>query len=647
MKLLYRVLCTFLIIACAVSSAGANLLEDGGFQSWPTVWLMTGTNVFSGNSFDSYDRDLRVAETPEGGTIWQEIPAWRDGRYTFSICGTNGAFDADTLIQVRLDFLSSEGATLLALSTNACADCWRTYTLSAAAPTGTVIVRPSLFIGISTSTNGIGYWDDAELLYGVTRTTLYVSVTCTNPLPPYGNWDTAATNIQDAVDVAPDGATVIVGDGTYAAGTRTSGEYDVTYHHQYTWPYSWVEYLYDEQLNRIVLDHPVTVRSLNGPHHTILDGSTNARCAFLKSGTSLIGFTLKNGRSYTGYAQFAGGGGAMLRADSRIANCIVVSNRAAAVSYSGGGGVSSDPGSRVEHCYFEGNDAYSVGALYSKGSFVENCIMVRNSGTYGPTVLASTSTFRNCLMAEGTGFYGGGAALNPGCVLENCTIVSNHAVAGGGVLLWGQTNSTVLRNCVIYHNTHNSSYESSEGSNWTSFIGSQSVFFHCCTGPLPPGEGNINTNPLLRADTYQPLYGSPCIDTGMILTDVTNDLLGIARPMGSGYDIGAYEYDSATADSDDDGMMDDQEIRAGCAPDNPSSCLRLLEPEPADANGHQMVLRWLGSVGKRYRLLRSTNLHANFQEIARDIDGTGPGTSFVDNSAPTDSTCFYRVVLQE
>jgi len=68
----------------------------------------------------------------------------------------------------------------------------------------------------------------------------YVSLANTNPLSPYLDWSTAATNIQDANDAAVAGDTITVTDGVYNVGSRA---------------------IYNAS-NRVAVDKAVTLHSL-------------------------------------------------------------------------------------------------------------------------------------------------------------------------------------------------------------------------------------------------------------------------------------------------------------------------------------------------------------------------------------------------
>src|SRR5437762_3960312 len=133
----------------------------------------------------------------------------------------------------------------------------------------------------------------------------YVDVHSINPTPPYTSWATAAQVIQQAVDVATAGDEIVVTNGIYATGGRA---------------------VYGSMSNRVAVDKPLTLRSVNGPRFTVIQGhqATNdingggaIRCAYLTNGVSLSGFTLTNGAAQSGYLDEEGIGGGLWAASTQ------------------------------------------------------------------------------------------------------------------------------------------------------------------------------------------------------------------------------------------------------------------------------------------------------------------------------------------
>jgi hypothetical protein len=281
----------------------------------------------------------------------------------------------------------------------------------------------------------------------------YVNLNCTTPTPPYTNWATAATNIQDAVDAAVAGDEILVTNGVYLAGGRAV--YGMT--------------------NRVAVIRPVTVRSVNGPAQTRIvgyqvPGTTNGpqavRCVYLTNGAMLAGFTLTRGATQSSgdEAKNQSGGGVWCEGQRpAVSNCVLTGNSA---SSDGGGAYRA----RLDNCTITGNHAGFGGAAY-------------------------TSTLNNCTLSGNTAFISGGGVDSS--TLNNCTITGNSAYYGGGAY------SCTLKNCILYYNRARDG-----GPNYS--VGSLD---YCCTTPLPAGTGNVAEEPQMASASHLGA-SSPCRAAG-------------------------------------------------------------------------------------------------------------------------------------
>lgn len=205
--------------------------------------------------------------------------------------------------------------------------------------------------------------------------TLYVDLNSSDPMSPYSDWNTAATNIQDAVNAANAGDLVLVTNGIYETGsTSFSGS------------------------NRVAILKPLTLQSVNGPAVTVIrgyqipgivNGSSSIRCVFLWSDAVISGFTLTNGST-----TYGGGGVYCSASNSIVSNCVIVGN---ASSSAGGGALN---GSFI-NCVLAANSATSGGGADYPRRMV-NCTVVNNHAKYGCGIYAGSGSmsgvFQNCIF---------------------------------------------------------------------------------------------------------------------------------------------------------------------------------------------------------------------------------------------------------
>jgi hypothetical protein len=412
--------------------------------------------------------------------------------------------------------------------------------------------------------------------------THYVSLDSPNPTPPFATWDTAATNIQDAVDLAMDGDTVLVTNGVYSVGGRETLDEDG---------------FSIGSSARVAVARPITLLSVNGPEATKIvgsrlpasvgrEGARGIRCVFLGANAVLSGFTLTNGT-----ATRAQGAGVYCETGAVVTNCILTGNLASFWSGSGAGAW----GGTLYNCALTDNTSSVV-----DGSILHDCTLTGGqkgavfSTLYNCTLKQCAAavmqcTLYDCTLSDNAGYddYAGGAN---GSVLYNCTLTGNSGWGGtvSGCDLYDCTvanssgtavMSSTLYNCIVKDNPEGGVFQSAvmncvvvgNGSNppynppypragggvelcvvYNSIVydnsggnyDDKSLLHYCCTTPLPTNGIGIITGPPLFMDMvsgdFRLQVDSPCIDAG-------TNLVGLVAPF-QRPDYPPIAYDVTTTD---------------------------------------------------------------------------------------------------
>ncbi len=383
--------------------------------------------------------------------------------------------------------------------------------------------------------------------------------------------------IQDAVDAAVNGDTIVVRPGMYAENIDFSGK-------------------------------AITVRSELGARATFLDGNQAESVVKFKNGEGsdsvLDGFTLINGAAVDG-----GGIHCHNSSSPTISNNVITGNRAD----DDGGGIfcydNSNPLITGNKIY--GNTAVDDGGgIYCNKSsdpvIIENIVSANTADDYGGGKYCDNSgaTIENNMISEnmtnddGGGIFcdnslplivnnkifgnvagavpsntpqGGGIYCrgNSDATLTNNTVYRNRAVDDGGGVFF-EDSSPAITNCVIKGNTaddmaggiwcgKNSMPEITNSVVWGNFASAEPDIYafsssspnitYCDVQGGWPGTGNINADPRFvqphnRVGDFHLTYDSPCKNVGdnsapNILTD---DFEGDPRIVDGTIDIGADEF---------------------------------------------------------------------------------------------------------
>lgn len=267
---------------------------------------------------------------------------------------------------------------------------------------------------------------------------------------PFLTWQDAATNLQSAIDAAHPSDAILLTNGVYSFPSQ------------------------------IVVASGVTLRSINGPAASVIDGNWSTRCVYLAHSNAVIdGFTIRYGAAASGAGVYV--------AQGTVRNCLIATNQA--------------------------------------------------TGKGGGVYLQTNAVLRNCLVVGNMGGDGGGVLVSPGTTVENCTIVNNEAMSSGGGIRT-EVGGTI-RNSIMWYNSAPSGsniYNVSFG--WTYQMCSTSsngIGLGVVTNP-PRFED-------YAAGGFRLTTNSPCYNTGTNIAWVFGDLDldGYPRLNGTRVDMGAFE----------------------------------------------------------------------------------------------------------
>ncbi len=245
------------------------------------------------------------------------------------------------------------------------------------------------------------------------------------------------TSIQSAIDVAGDGDTVVVRQGTYTGdGAQSVIDFKGKS----------ITVTSSDPENSDIVASTVIANSQIGGRGVLFDN-------FETRQSVLTGFTLTGNTSSHGAAVFCGDG-----CSPTISNCVIIDNHAQnnSVNETWAGGIYcyrfSNP--KIINCRIENNSADNGGGLgihYSCAPEIDNCVISSNTAKNGGGIhcnwLYCSPVIKNCDISDNNAVNGGGlfCLTDSTPILTNCNITGNRAEQlGGGVYSYDKAKPVIL-----------------------------------------------------------------------------------------------------------------------------------------------------------------------------------------------------------
>ncbi len=258
------------------------------------------------------------------------------------------------------------------------------------------------------------------------------------------------------------------------------------------------------------------------------------------------------GCEFSGNIAALGGGLAIDYSVATVTKCVFKNNQArdqiGFYGYAGGGAICNmSARSTIRECVFTENQDRGRNPYGGGGAILNTSDTIPSSPSPNSLV-----TLLNCVFTRNSVAYYGGAvsSISYPTQVINCTFLNNHASYGEGNAVYSDYSSTyssmtrsTVENCILWDSVNSDLQQIADSLSATAYA--MLVTYSCVQGGYT-GTGNIDTDPLfadLETGDLRLSAGSPCIDSGTAEGAPEVDMLGVPRPQGAGFDMGAYEYD--------------------------------------------------------------------------------------------------------